>query len=51
MKTAMKERDREELKKVVELTVIENKGRVINNSKLPVTCRYCELKWEQSSWC
>lgn len=32
------------------LYVIPNKGVVVNNSKLPTGCRYCELKWEQSSW-
>lgn len=29
------------------LTVIENKGMVVDNSKLPTSCRYCELKDEQ----
>jgi len=32
------------------LTVIENKGRVVDNSKLPTGCKYCELRWEQQSW-
>ena len=33
-----------------ELRVIVNKSRLIDNSKLPVSCHYCELKWEQMSW-
>ncbi len=33
--------------KAVVLRLIENKARVVNNSKLPVSCHYCELKWEQ----
>ncbi len=37
--------------KQVVLKIIHNKGRVVNNTKLPVSCHYCELKWEQQSWC
>lgn len=33
--------------KDVVLKLIQNKARVVDNSKLPVSCRYCELKWEQ----
>ncbi len=50
MKTAKKERTTVEQASKPVLTVIVNKGVVVDNSKLPVSCRYCELKWEQSSW-
>lgn len=33
-----------------ELSVIVNKGVIVDNSRLPVSCHYCELKWEQMLW-
>ena len=50
MKTLLKEKDVEILKNIVTLKVIENKGAIVNNKKLPTGCKYCELKWEQKSW-
>lgn len=49
MKTATKEKIESTVKQSLKpvLTVIINKGRVVDNSRLPVSCRYCELKWEQ----